>query len=114
MKKKEHLNRQENVINNEKLPFTSVFTGKIQQELPVPRKASVMSQFCKLRTGANLCMIRLCGSLSELVHINMPLVIIAFIWLFSRVFLKLKIRSNPELKFSCFEFNAAPRNILDI
>lgn len=79
MRKKEHSKRQEYVINNEKLPFTSVFTGKIQQELPVPRKALVMAQFYKLRTGAGLCMIRLCGSLSEFVHINMPLVIIAII-----------------------------------
>lgn len=42
MKKKEHPNRQDYDINNEKLPFTSVFTGKIQHELPVPRKALVI------------------------------------------------------------------------
>lgn len=58
-------------------------------------------------------MMRLCGSLSESVHINMPLVIFAFIWLFSRVFLKLKIRSHPELNFLCSEFRAGPRNTLN-
>lgn len=86
MKKKEHSNRQEYDINNEKLPFMFVFTGKTPQELPVPRKALLMSQFYNLTTGAGLYMMRLCGSLSESVHINMPLVIIALIWLFSRAF----------------------------
>lgn len=113
MKKKEHPNRQEYDINNEKLPFTSVLTGKIQQALPVPRKALVMSQFYNLRPGAGLCMMRLWGNLSESVHINMPLLIIALLWLFSRAFLKLTIRSHPELKFVCFEFSAGPRNTLN-
>lgn len=80
--KTEHPNRQENDINNEKLPFIFVFTGKIQQELPVPRKALVMTQFYNLRTGEGLCM----KWKFESGHINMPLVIIALLWLFSRAF----------------------------
>lgn len=110
MKKKEHPNRQEYDIKNEKLPFTAVLTGKIQQVLPVPRKPLVLSQFPNWRTEAGLCMMRLHGSLSESVHINMPLVIIVLIWLFSTAFLKLTIRSYPELKFVCSEFSAGPRN----
>lgn len=112
MKEKEHPNRQEYDIKNEKLPFTAVLTGKIQQVLPVPRKALMMSQFYNSRTGAALCMMRLHRSLSESVHINMPLVIIALIWLFSRAFLKLTIRTHPKLKFVCSEFSAGPRNTL--
>lgn len=89
-----------------------MLTGKLQQASPVPRKALVMPQFNNLRTGAGLCMMRPHWSLSEPVYINMPLVIIALTWLFSRAFLRVTLRSHSELKVMGSKISANPRNAL--
>jgi len=50
--------------------------------------------------------------LSESVDINTPLIIIALIWLFARAFLKVTLRSHPELKVMSSEISADPTNAL--
>lgn len=59
-----------------------------------------------------MCMMRPHWNFSESVYIKVPLVIIALIWLFSRVFLKVTLRSHPELEVMGSEINADPRNAL--
>lgn len=48
--------------------------------------------------------------MSEPVYTNMPLVTIALVWLFSRAFLEVTLRSHPELKVMGSEISADPRN----